>query len=94
MSGRGANFDPAAGTYGALQVVARYSHVTIDESAFTAGLAAAGSSREADSFIVGVNWYPPLKVLRDLRAHDVRGLRAVPTREREDAIVFRAQVAF
>ena len=90
-----ASFDPAAGTYGALQVVARYSHVTIDESAFAAGLAAAGSSREADSFIVGVNWYPAyfIKYYATFEHTTFEGGLA-PDRDPEDAIVFRAQVAF
>jgi phosphate-selective porin OprO/OprP len=90
-----ANFDPAAGTYGAVQVVARYSHVTLDESAFAAGLAAAGSSREADSFIVGVNWYPAyfIKYYATFEHTSFAGGLA-PDRDPEDAIVIRAQVAF
>jgi phosphate-selective porin OprO/OprP len=90
-----ANFDPAAGSYGALQVVARYSHVTIDGSAFSAGLAAAGSNREADSFIVGVNWYPVyfIKYYASFE-HTTFAGGLVPDRDPEDAIVFRAQVAF
>jgi phosphate-selective porin OprO and OprP len=90
-----ANFDPTAGTYGALQVVARYSHVTIDDRAFTAGLAGVGSSREADSFIVGVNWYPAyfIKYYATYEHTTFEG-GLVPDRDPEDAIVFRAQVAF
>ena len=90
-----ANFDPAANTYGAVQVVARYSHVTIDDSAFAASLAAAGSSREADSFIVGVNWYPAyfIKYYATFE-HTMFEGGLVPDRDAEDAIVFRAQVAF
>jgi phosphate-selective porin OprO/OprP len=90
-----ANFDPATGAYGALQLVARYSHVTIDDSAFAAGLAAAGSSREADSFIVGVNWYPTyfIKYYATFEHTSFAGGLA-SDRAPEDAIVFRAQVAF
>ena len=90
-----AKFDTAAGTYGAVQVVARYSHVTIDDSAFAAGLAAAGSSREADSFIVGLNWYPAffLKYYATYEHTTFEGGLA-SDRDPEDAIVFRAQVAF
>ena len=90
-----ANFDPAAHSYGALQLVARYSHVTIDDSAFAAGLAAAGSSREADSFIVGLNWYPAyfIKYYATFE-HTMFEGGLVPDRDPEDAIVFRAQVAF
>jgi phosphate-selective porin OprO/OprP len=90
-----ANFDPAAHAYGALQVVARYSHVTIDDSVFAAGLAAAGSSREADSFIVGLNWYPAyfIKYYATYEHTKFEG-GLVLDRDPEDAIVFRAQVAF
>jgi phosphate-selective porin OprO and OprP len=90
-----ANFDPATHAYGALQVVARYSHVTIDDNAFAAGLAAAGSSREADSFIVGVNWYPAyfIKYYATFEHTKFEG-GLVPERDPEDAVVFRAQVAF
>jgi phosphate-selective porin OprO/OprP len=90
-----ANFDPAAGAYGALQLVARYSRVTIDDVAFTANLAAAGSSRETDSFVVGVNWYPTYFIKYYATFEHTRfegGLAS--DQDPEDAIVFRAQVAF
>jgi phosphate-selective porin OprO/OprP len=89
------NFDPASGAYGAVQLVARYSHVAIDDAAFTSGLAASGSSREADSFIVGVNWYPAyfIKYYATFEHTTFEG-GLLPDREPEDAIVFRAQVAF
>jgi phosphate-selective porin OprO/OprP len=52
------NFDPSAGQWGAVQVLARYAVLTVDEDAFTAGLAAVGASREARQWTLGVNWYP------------------------------------
>jgi phosphate-selective porin OprO/OprP len=52
------DFDPAHGHWGALQLIARYATLTIDRDAFIAGLAAAGSSRQARSFGIGANWYP------------------------------------
>ena len=42
-----ADFDPANGRWGALQVVARYAELRVDADAFAAGLATAGSSRKA-----------------------------------------------
>ena len=51
-------FDPANGHWGALQLVARYSALTVDRETFDRGFAAATASREAKSFTLGVNWYP------------------------------------
>ena len=52
------DFDPANGHWGALQLIARYATLTVDGDVFVAGLASAGSSREAKSFAVGADWYP------------------------------------
>jgi phosphate-selective porin OprO/OprP len=55
-----AAFDPAHHRVGALQLVARYAAVTVDEAeaAFDAAFAAAGASRSARQWGVGTNWYP------------------------------------
>lgn len=50
-------FDPTKGTWGALQITARYHALTIDPQAVTLGFAAAGASREARAFTIGANWY-------------------------------------
>jgi phosphate-selective porin OprO/OprP len=52
------NFDPSSGHWGALQVLARYTALTVDDEAFAQGLAEAGASRRARSWTVGANWYP------------------------------------
>ena len=39
-------------------MLARYTILTVDEDAFTQALAAAGASREARSWTLGLNWYP------------------------------------
>jgi phosphate-selective porin OprO/OprP len=51
-------FDPGAGHWGAVQVLARYTVLTVDQAAFSARLAAAGASQEARSWTAGLNWYP------------------------------------
>ena len=51
-------FDPPAGNWGALQVVARYAVLDLDDDIFDAGFAAAGASEKAKQFTLGVNWYP------------------------------------
>ncbi|HUR21833.1 MAG TPA: porin [Vicinamibacterales bacterium] len=51
------NFDFGNGHWGAFQVSARYHVLEIDDKAFTFGLAAAGSSRKAEAWTVGLRWY-------------------------------------
>jgi phosphate-selective porin OprO/OprP len=88
-------FDPGGGSWGAVQVVARYAELTIDNAAFTAGLAAEGASRRAQAFTVGVNWYPTAFVKYYATfERTVFDHRADGPRPAEDAILFRVQVAF
>jgi len=88
------NFAPEAGQWGAFQLLARYAVLKVDQEAFAAGLAAAGSAEEARSLGVGVNWYPNpyIKVYgafeRTAFPGDTRG------RPAEHVIFFRTQLAF
>ncbi len=51
-------FDPRAGTWGALEVAARYDQLYIDPDTFTQALASASTSaRKASAYTVGLNWY-------------------------------------
>jgi phosphate-selective porin OprO/OprP len=51
-------FDPKKGTWGAIQLVARYETLSIDNDLFLKGYADAGTyTSGADGFTVGVNWY-------------------------------------
>jgi phosphate-selective porin OprO/OprP len=87
------NFDPAAGHWGALQIVARFTRLIVDQSAFEAGLAAANASREATSFTVAANWYPSayIKYYATYERTVFSGGAARPT---EHAILFRTQLGF
>jgi len=87
-------FDPANGHWGALQLVARYSVLTVDEEAFDRGFAAATASREAKSFTLGVNWYPVafIKYYATFERTAFDGGNG--SRPTENVILFRAQVAF
>ncbi len=89
------NFDPTAGEWGALQLVARYSQLSIDDAVFAAALAGSGSVAEAHSFIVGVNWYPAyfIKYYATFERTEFEG-GVAPDRPTENAFVVRAQVAF
>jgi phosphate-selective porin OprO and OprP len=89
------NFDPMAGAWGALQLLARYAALSVDDAAFRSGLAATGASRAAKSFTLGVNWYPSGYIKyyatfeRTVFDDDADGLR-----QAENAAIFRVQLAF
>jgi phosphate-selective porin OprO/OprP len=92
------SFDPASGRWGALQIVARVTRLSIDPLAFTRGLAAPGASRHATSFTVGANWYPTSYVKyyvtyerTTFRAGEGGGEDARPA---ESVILFRVQLGF
>src|SRR5262249_37986953 len=86
---------PAHGHWGALQVLGRYTRLTVDDDAFTAGLAAAGASREAKSFTVAVNWYPAAYIKHYVTfERTVFDDKASGSRPPENVILYRAQLAF
>ena len=88
-------FDPAAGQWGAVQVLARFSHLEIDGETFVSGLAAAGASGRADQWTAGLNWFPTsfikwyVNYERITFDENVAGSRPV-----ENVILFRGQLAF
>jgi phosphate-selective porin OprO and OprP len=90
-----ANFDFGAGHWGALQMAARYHALKVDDRAFAAGLPMAESSRKAEAWTVGLNWYltPNFKYIfnfeRTVFDDDADGAR-----KPENAVVFRTQVYF
>ena len=85
------NFDPATGQWGALQLVARYSALDVDDVVFSANLAAANASGGARAVTIGANWYPNayIKYYATFEHTTFEGSRAD-----ENAILVRAQVAF
>ena len=88
-------FDPASHHWGAVQVLARISALTVDPAAFAAGLSATGASRTARAVAVGANWYPAAFIKyyaafeRTVFDGDAPGARPA-----EDALVLRAQLSF
>lgn len=86
-------FDPQHGQWGALQVMARYSVLTVDPAAFDAGLAATTASQQAKQFTVGANWYPAAYIKYYL-AYERTAFNNGAARPDEHVIVFRAQLAF
>ena len=90
-----ANFDFGAGHPGAFQVAARYHVLKVDDRAFALNFATAGSSRKAEAWTLGLNW-----ILTSNFKYVVNFERTVfdddpdGPRKPENALVFRAQVAF
>ena len=87
-------FDPKQGTWGALQLAARYGSLTIDPQAFARGLAAAGSSRTAAAAGVDATWYASayVKYVLSYERTVFDGNPDGPRRP-EHAIIFRLQFA-
>jgi phosphate-selective porin OprO/OprP len=88
-------FDPPAGHWGALQILARYSVLNVDDAAFTAGLAAAGASDTAKQFTAGLNWYPAAYI-KYYATYERTGFEGgvAPARPTEHVILFRIQLGF
>lgn len=86
-------FDPPAGNWGALQVVARYTEVEFDRDIFALGLAAAGSAEKARSYTIGVNWYPA-SVFKYYLTYEHTQFEegTAPPRPDENVILFRVQL--
>ena len=88
-------FDPSNGSWGALQVLSRYSHLEVDGDVFVNNLQAPGSSGRADQWTFAANWYPTQFVKwyvtyeRTTFDKNVAGSRPI-----ENVILFRAQLAF
>jgi phosphate-selective porin OprO/OprP len=90
------SFDPIRHSgRGALQIAARYNELRVSQNAIDLGFATPGSSRTAEAFAVGVNWYvnPYIKWVanfeRTVFDGDPHGPRAA-----ENALLFRGQLAF
>ena len=88
------SFDPNAGLWGALQLVARYSELHIDPLVFVRGLAAPTASADAKAWAVGANWYPatPIKYYITYEHTSFNGGNVV--RPSENVIILRMQLAF
>jgi phosphate-selective porin OprO/OprP len=87
------NFDPAAGRWGALQLVGRYTVLNVDRNVFSLGLASPTASRRTKSFTLGANWYPNsfIKIYGIYERTLFEGLTSRPS---ENVILVRSQLAF
>jgi phosphate-selective porin OprO/OprP len=97
------NFDFAAGTWGAFEIVGRYSKLKIDDAAFPTFASAASNASEARALGLGLNWYLSKTALIKLDYYQTDfGFHAlapaVPAsallRQDEKALITRFQLAF
>ncbi len=96
-------FNPAAGQWGAVQLVARYAQLNIDSDAFPMFADPAVSARSADAWSVGLNWYLNRNVLvkTSFSRTTFSGgggagstAPAIVTRQPENVLFTRIQLAF
>jgi phosphate-selective porin OprO/OprP len=89
-------FDPAAGTFGALELAARYGELDIDDDAFPVFANPASSASKAKAWAVGLNWYlwRAVKVVVDYEHTTFDGGAVTGDRESENFIVTRVQHSF
>lgn len=97
-------FNPAAGTWGAFEVVARFAQVDIDDDVFAGASALAGlnNATQTTSYGLGLNWYLSRTVRANLNLfHNTFDLPAgaAPAAgsvlsDDETALITRVQVSF
>jgi phosphate-selective porin OprO and OprP len=89
-------FDPKAGTFGALELAARYSELSIDDATFPTFASAASTPSKAKAWAVGVNWYlaRAIKVVVDYEHTTFTGGTVAGDREAENFVVTRVQHSF
>ncbi|HEX4263225.1 MAG TPA: porin, partial [Verrucomicrobiae bacterium] len=93
-------FDPHANHWGALQLVARYADLDVDNKAFPIFANPATSASEAKAWAVGLNWY----LNRNIRVNAsfsrttfngaLKGTQATVARQPEEVVFTRLQLAF
>jgi phosphate-selective porin OprO/OprP len=89
-------FDLTRGTWGALEVAARYGELHVDKDAFPFFADPTRAARVAESWGIGLNWYlnRNVKLQWNYEQTDFTGGGAQGERPKERAILSRFQVAF
>jgi phosphate-selective porin OprO/OprP len=93
-------FDPRGNHWGALQLVARYAELDVDDKAFPIYANPATSASKAEAWAVGLNWY----LNKNIRVNasfsrttfdgNINGKSATVVRQPEEVVFTRLQVAF
>jgi phosphate-selective porin OprO/OprP len=88
-------FDPPTGKWGAVQVVARYAQLDVDDDLIRSAFAGSGAADKAKAFTVGVNWYPA-SVFKYYLNYERTSFDTgtAPDRASENVIFFRVQLGF
>ena len=89
-------FDLKEGGLGALELVARYAELSLDEASFPVYATAAASAEKARAWGVGLNWHftRAVKVAINYERTTFTGGAADGDREPENAIITRFQTSF
>ena len=90
-------FDPKAGTFGAVELAARYSELSIDDATFPAFANPASAPSKAKAWAVGLNWYLAKRDQGRGRTTSTRRSPAAPRtgdRAPENFVVTRFQHSF
>lgn len=93
-------FDPRANRWGAVQLVARYADLDIDNNAFPIFANPATSASEAKAWAVGLNWYLNRNVRvngsfsRTTFGGNINRNAATVTRQPEEVVFTRLQLGF
>ena len=90
-------FDPRNGAWGAVEIGARYSDLSVDKDAFPTFADPAASARKARAWAAGVNWYLNKSVKVVLNYEQTKfdgGAAGGADREDERVILTRFQIAY
>ncbi len=90
-------FDPNRGSWGALEIVARYHTLTIDRETFPLFANAVSSARGADGWSIGTNWIlnTGVKISANFeRLNFTGGAPGGGDRPAENAVLSRIQIGF
>jgi phosphate-selective porin OprO/OprP len=89
-------WDPAAHTWGAFELAARYSELKLDDATFPTFASITSSARSAKAWAGGLNWYfnRNLRLLFDYEVTKFEGGATTGDREDEKIFFSRFQIAF
>ena len=90
------SFDPAAGTWGAFEIAARFNELDVDDATFPTYAKLSSSVTKADAVALGLNWYMSkyVRVAVDYEVTTFDGGAAVGDLKNERAILSRFQLYY
>jgi phosphate-selective porin OprO and OprP len=90
------SFDLSEGGFGAVELVARYGELSLDEASFPVYASLTSSVQKAKAWGVGVNWHftRAVKITVDYERTTFAGGAATGDRQPENAVITRFQTSF